>query len=258
MKIKGLQKVTLIDYPEKIACTIFLFGCNFGCPFCHNPELVSRDLAEELRDYTEEEILNFLENRRGLLDGVCITGGEPTLNPELPELIEKIKSLGYSVKLDTNGSNPDMLKRLIANKLVDYIAMDIKVPLSRYTEFCENPEKIKESISLIMQFPDVGNSEPHTLMPGIPEHPKHESQSNRAFDYEFRTTVLPKIHSKEDIINIANDIKGARKYVIQQFRQGKTLDPDFKNEKTFSVEELNEMKNSIKDLIQNVKVRVNY
>jgi len=230
MKIKGLQKVTLIDYPEKIACTIFLFGCNFGCPFCHNPELVSRELAEELRDYTEEEILKFLENRRGLIDGVCITGGEPTLNPELPELMEKIKSLGYAIKLDTNGSNPDMLKTLINNKLVNYIAMDIKVPLSRYTEFCENPEKIKESINLIMQFPD----------------------------YEFRTTVLPKIHSKEDIIALANDIKGAKKYVIQQFRQGKTLNPDFKNEKTFSVEELNEMKNSIKNLIQNVKVRVNY
>ena len=124
MKISGLQKLTLIDYPEKIACTVFLFGCNFRCGFCHNPELVLRDNPE--RVYKEKEILDFLKQRKKYLDAVCISGGEPLINPDLSELLRKIKELGFIVKLDTNGSNPEGLKELIGKKLVDYIAMDVK------------------------------------------------------------------------------------------------------------------------------------
>ena len=129
MKIKGLQKQTLLDYPDKLACTIFIFGCNFRCGFCHNPELIVEDGREEIK---EDYILDFLKERKGFIDAVCITGGEPTLNNDLPNFIRKVKELGFLVKLDTNGSNPEMLKQLIDDNLLDYIAMDIKAPLEKY------------------------------------------------------------------------------------------------------------------------------
>ncbi|MBA3064696.1 anaerobic ribonucleoside-triphosphate reductase activating protein, partial [Candidatus Woesearchaeota archaeon] len=147
MQIAGLQKLTLIDYPDKIACTIFLFGCNFRCGFCHNPELVLSDKPK--KEYKEKKILDFLRQRKKYLDAICITGGEPLINFDLPELLKKIKGLGFLVKLDTNGSNPKRLKELISKKLVDYIAMDIKADKDNYNVLAEvkiDINQIEESI----------------------------------------------------------------------------------------------------------------
>ncbi|RKX59006.1 MAG: anaerobic ribonucleoside-triphosphate reductase activating protein, partial [Thermodesulfobacteriota bacterium] len=130
MKIKGIQELTLIDYPGKLACTLFLYGCNFRCGFCHNPELVLAPLGN---DYTQEEILKFLEKRKGQLEGVCITGGEPLMTIDI-EFLNKIKDLGYSIKLDTNGSFPELLEELIKDKLIDYIAMDVKIGKDKYND----------------------------------------------------------------------------------------------------------------------------
>jgi len=205
MLLGGLQKLTLIDFPGKISCTVFTIGCNLRCQFCHNPELVDPNLTKEQPKISEEYFFEFLEKRKGDLDGVCITGGEPTLHSGLPEFIKKIKSLGFAVKLDTNGSNPEMLKKVIKN--VDYIAMDIKdLPFPKSTELIKNS--------------------------GV--------------DYEFRMTVVPVLHKKEDIIKIAKQLSPAKKFYLQQFRPGKTLDKKFAKEKTYSKKELEEICEAIK------------
>ena len=192
MKIGGLQKMTLIDYPGKVACTVFTVGCNFRCPFCYNSELVFPE--KNTPTTSEEEFFNFLNKRKGLLDGVCVTGGEPTIHQDLLEFIQKIKDLKFLVKLDTNGTNPETLKQLLNKNLLDYIAMDIKSSVNGYKKAVGTEvdmENIKKSIKLIM---------------------------NSGIEYEFRTTVVPGIHSKEDILEIAKEIKGAKKYYLQQFR----------------------------------------
>lgn len=187
----GFQKLTLLDFPGKVACTLFTKGCNFTCPFCHNAPLVNK--LEEAASFNEEEILSFLKKRQGILEGVCITGGEPLLHP-LEDFLKKVKDLGYAVKLDTNGSFPEKLKSLYEKKLIDYVAMDIKNSFPKYpvTAGCENVDisKIKESIAFLL----CGN---------IP--------------YEFRTTVCRELHTIEDIEEIAKEIKGAEKYFIQNF-----------------------------------------
>lgn len=167
--IAGLQKMTLLDYPGKVACTVFLQGCNFRCPFCHNSGLLEGGGQQAI---TEEELLAFLEKRKGLLDGVCVTGGEPTLQPALPLLLEKIKALGYAVKLDTNGSRPQVLKALVAAGLVDYVAMDIKNCPDRYGVTAGVPNMTLESVEESMRFLLAGN-----------------------VDYEFRTTVVQEFHA---------------------------------------------------------------
>lgn len=196
--IAGLQKMTLLDYPGKVACTVFLAGCNFRCPFCHNAGL----LAGAPEQIPEEELLSFLKKRQGLLDGVCITGGEPTLYKELPQLLEKIKALGFSVKLDSNGTNPAMLKSLVAAGLVDYVAMDIKNSPVRYGQTAGIPEPPLETLTESIRF----------LLEG-------------ELDYEFRTTVVQEFHSLEDftaigrwLTKISPDRK-AKKYFLQQFVQ---------------------------------------
>ncbi|RME55562.1 anaerobic ribonucleoside-triphosphate reductase activating protein, partial [Candidatus Woesearchaeota archaeon] len=189
MKILGFIRTSLVDYPGNIVSTIFTGGCNFRCPFCHNPELVESK-GQEL---SQSKILEFLEQRKHLTDGVCITGGEPTIHSDLPELVKKIKSLKLKVKLDTNGTNPDMLKNLLSSKLLDYIAMDIKSSLNNYSKATSTEldlEKIKESIEII-------------------------KSSN--IDYEFRTTMVKKFVSKEDLIGICNLIKGSKRFYLQQF-----------------------------------------
>lgn len=218
MLIGGLQKTTLIDFPGKIACTVFLSGCNFYCPWCYSPELV---LPEKIKKHaqlghpiSEKEFFEFLKSKEGLLEGVVICGGEPTLNKDLSEFIKKIKKLGFSVKLDTNGSNPEMLKDLINKKLVDYVAMDIKAPLNKYQVSgikYQALENIEESVEILKK---------------------------GKVDYEFRSTVLPNVHSEEDIINMAKWIKGSRVYYLQQFRPEKTLDPKYEKYKPFSQEQL--------------------
>ncbi len=173
MKITGVQKMTLLDYPGRIACTVFLQGCNFRCPFCHNSDLLG---PEQETVISVEDLLSFLKKRKGMLDGVCITGGEPTLQPDLPELLCAIKDLGYSVKLDTNGSNPAMLKAVVQQGLVDYVAMDIKNSFAKYAQTAGLPnialKKIEESIQFLVEDP---------------------------VDYEFRTTVVRELHTEEDI-----------------------------------------------------------
>jgi len=188
MKISGLQKVSLVDYDEHIACTIFTSGCNFACPFCHNAGLVQGTEPE----IPVSEILEYLDKRKNVLNAVCISGGEPTLHRDLPEFISKIKKLGYLVKLDTNGTNLEILKSLVENNLIDYIAMDIKNSPEKYNLTANISQNFspKESIDYIMNC-------------GLP--------------YEFRTTLVNGHHTEEDIIKIAELIKGANKYYLQKF-----------------------------------------
>lgn len=209
IEIGGLQKSTLLDYPGHVACTVFLIGCNFRCPFCYSGELVLPEKIKKQPRISEKDFFDFLEERKGLLEGVVICGGEPTIHRELPEFIRKIKDLGYLVKLDTNGSNPEMLKRLIDKKLIDYAAMDIK-QAQKYEAAAGvkvDLNKIKKSVELI---------------------------KNSGVDYEFRTTVVPTVHAKEDIIEIAKWIGPAKKYYLQNFRAEKTIDPNFEKIKPYS------------------------
>lgn len=171
MKISGLQKMTLLDYPGKVACTVFLQGCNFRCPFCHNSDLLGGAGPDGL---TTEELLAFLKKRQGLLDAVCITGGEPTLHNDLADLIRAIKELGYLVKLDTNGTNPQMVKTLAEEGLIDYVAMDIKNSPARYPDTAGAPHMDLAKVERTMQL----------LMGGLA-------------DYEFRTTVVAELHDEE-------------------------------------------------------------
>ncbi len=197
MNIKGLQKLTLLDFPEKLACTVFTGGCNFRCPFCHNASLVTHIDDDFI---SEEEFFTFLSARKGRLDGVCVTGGEPTLEPDLSEFIQKIKDLGFQVKLDTNGYRPDVLESLIASGNVDYVAMDIKNSLDSYPKTIGlksfDPEKIKKSVNILL--------------------------SGRV-PYEFRTTVVKELHSEEDFYKIAELVKGADKYYLQTFKDSGDL-----------------------------------
>lgn len=197
MTIEGLQKLTLLDYPGRTACTVFLAGCNFRCPFCHNFELVAKPAAPLMGD---EELLDFLQKRKGLLDGVAITGGEPLMRRELPELLRKIKALGYAVKLDTNGSFPARLKALVEEKLVDYVAMDVKNAPARYGETVGFLKLELDAICESIEFLKSG-----------------------AVDYEFRTTVIEQYHSEKEIYAIAEWIRGAKRWFLQQFKSSERV-----------------------------------
>ena len=226
MKIKALQKLTLIDYPGHMACTVFVFGCNYRCFYCHNPELiVEENTAEVEQDY----FFRFLSDRKGFLDAVCITGGEPTLYSELKDFIRKIKEMGFLVKLDTNGSNPQMMKELIDSRMVDYIAMDIKAPPGRYEEIVKQNvdiEKIKQSVEIIKE---------------------------SGIDYEFRTTVVPELYEK-DFAAIGEWLRGAKSHFLQQFRTHKMLDQDY-NKKPYSKDKLNEFCEIMKQFVVECGVR---
>lgn len=233
MKIKGIQKTTLIDYPGKIACTLFLFGCNFRCGFCHNPELV---LREETDDLSEKEILDFLEKRKGKLEGVCFTGGEPLLSLD-KNFVKKIKEKGYFVKIDTNGSFPDNLKKFIDAKLVDYIAMDIKSSKEKYSEITNtqvNLEDIEKNIKLI---------------------------ANSGLNYEFRTTLIPGIHDGEEIEKLGKWVYEfigfkPKKYCLQGFvNNGKFNDEKFKKEKDFQKTESEKLKKIAEKYFEKVEIR---
>ena len=197
MKIFGLQKMTLLDFPGCVACTVFLGGCDFRCPFCHNFELVDGS-AKPLM--TDEELLGFLEKRRGLLDGVAFTGGEPLLSKELPELMRKIRALGFKTKLDTNGYHPSRLRPMLEEGLVDYVAMDVKNSPKKYAETCGvgnvDMDTIRESINVIMRL---------------------------APDYEFRTTVVDELHEVSDFEKIGGLIAGAKRFFLQAFTDRGTV-----------------------------------
>jgi len=229
MIIKGLQKLTLIDYPDKVACTIFTFGCNFRCGYCHNPELIVEDETPEIK---KEDILNFLKEREGFLDAVCVTGGEPTINKELPVFISEIKSLGYLVKLDTNGFNPEMIEDLIDKKLIDYIAMDIKAPIEFYDEVARvkvNKDAIKKSVEII----------------------KNKMGSN----YEFRITVVPGLFKEEHIKMIGRWLGSIKNFYIQQFRNIRVLDEEFEKIQPFKKEDLEKFCNMFKEYFECCGIR---
>ena len=208
----GWQKFSMMDFPGRASAILFTQGCPFRCHFCHNPELVN-PAQGMFAPVTEEEIMEFLATRRGKLDGVVISGGEPTLHSDLPEFIGRLKALGFAVKLDTNGSRPDILEKIIRGGLVDYIAMDYKAPLEKYwlvAGSAGEAKNIKRSARLIM---------------------------DSSVPYEFRTTVVKELLSEEDILLIAGEIAGAKKYILQKFRPEKTLDPAFAEATTYSDEE---------------------
>lgn len=198
MKIGGLQKLTLLDYPGKTACTVFLQGCNFRCPYCHNGGLVLPTEEDELLD--EEEFFEFLKKRVKILDGVCVTGGEPLLQKEIIPFLQRIKSFGYEIKLDTNGSFPEKLKEICEMGLIDYVAMDIK----------HVPEKYPKAIGCQNISMDTICSSVEYLMSG-------------SVDYEFRTTLVKGIHNPEDMDGIAEWIQGARRYFLQNFKDSGNL-----------------------------------
>jgi pyruvate formate lyase activating enzyme len=229
MKIGGLQKVSLIDYPGKICAIIFSQGCNFRCPYCHNPELVDPDIYGEC--LSEEGVFSFLKKRRGKLDAVSITGGEPTIQHDLAAFVKNIRTLGYLVKIDTNGSNPEVINNLIKKKLVDYIAMDVKGPMQKYRTLTRSQvveKKIQQSITTIMTS-------------GIP--------------YEFRTTIVKSQLNLDDLLAIGKLIKNARLYVLQQFVASKTLDQSYIHEVTYTQLELEAMKQKLMKDIPDVMVR---
>ncbi|MBM3200219.1 anaerobic ribonucleoside-triphosphate reductase activating protein [Candidatus Woesearchaeota archaeon] len=225
MDIYGFQKNSLVDFPHIVCSVIFLGSCNFRCPYCYNPELVVRNDTPKI---PEEEVFKFLESRKGFIDGVTITGGEPTMHQDLPEFIKKVRALDLKVKLDTNGSKPDVLKYLIENKLVDFISMDIKNTFEKYEETVNmkiDTKLLKESISLIIK---------------------------SGIDHEFRTTVVPRLHKKEDIVKIAKEyLKGAKVYVLQQFvHSDKMINETFKTEKAYTLSDLEAIKDECVDYVR--------
>ncbi len=211
MTFGGFTACTLIDYPGKTAAMVYTIGCNFRCPYCHNPELVDETIEET---FSEAFVLSFLKTRRGMLDGLVITGGEPTMHgDELLDFIRRVKELGFLVKLDTNGTDPKLLKKAIRKGLIEYVAMDIKAPLSIYHRIAGRPvdtDAIRESIDALQ---------------------------NGSLPYEFRTTVIKALLSPEDIEGIGRDIAGAREYYLQKFLPTKILNPQFKRKVTYSDEE---------------------
>lgn len=228
MLIGGIEKLSLLDYPNKLAAIVFTMGCNFRCGYCHNPELVDpKQFPPALR---EESVLDFLEKRRGILDAVVITGGEPTLYPDLASFIRQVKDMGFLVKLDTNGTFPSRVRPLIEAKLIDYLAMDIKGSPEKYSLITGakiHLNNIEESVRMIMES-------------GLP--------------YEFRTTVVPRYFEKKDFEAMGKMISGAKQYYIQQFRAQKTLSLNEK-EKAFSPEELESFRITISPYVQYCEIR---
>lgn len=230
MKVTGIQKLTLLDYPGVVACTVFTAGCNFRCPFCHNAMLV---LPEQIDDecLTDDEVFGFLKKRRGVLDGVAVTGGEPLLHADMPEFLARVKELGYKIKLDTNGSNPELLSEIVKNKLVDRVAMDIK----------NAPEEYARTIGLkSFDIAPVERSKEMLLRGDI--------------DYEFRTTVVKGIHTKESLIGVAKWIEGAKEYYLQQFKDsGNLILPDGLS--AYDEKQMHALADAVRDYVPTVEVR---
>ncbi|GEA18830.1 anaerobic ribonucleoside-triphosphate reductase activating protein [Moorella sp. E306M] len=228
--IRGIQQTSLVDFPGEVCTTVFLGGCNFRCPWCHNADLVLRPAT--LPEVSPAEVLNLLLRRRSWVQAVCITGGEPTLAPGLEEFIRSLKSHGFKVKLDTNGSQPDVIARLLAGDLLDYVAMDIKAPPEKYdllTGTRANLEAVKESIALI---------------------------KNSRVAYEFRTTVVPGLLMEEDFLAIGRLLRGARRYVLQQYQPaGTLLDADFQALRPYPGATLQSMAQKLHPFIHKVDVR---
>ena len=225
MIIGGLEKLSILDYPDHLAAIIFTQGCNFRCHFCYNPMLVLPHKGEDEKNIKEKgfselstkNLFLFLRERFGRLDGVVITGGEPTLHPDLPEFIKKIKKIGYDVKLDTNGTNPDMLNQLIKEKLIDYIAMDLKAP----------KEKYEATVNVPVNYKNIEKSVKMIIKSGLP--------------HEFRTTVVPGLLDKNDFTKMGEMIKGAQNWFLQVFKSDTDLvDSTYKGKKAYSRKQMQE------------------
>lgn len=228
MKILGFQKMTLLDYPGKVACTIFTGGCNFRCPFCHNALLVTK--TGEVQEHDRGEILSFLKKRQGVLDGVCITGGEPLMNKEIFDFAREIKNLGYSIKLDTNGSFPDRLEKMIDEGLCDYVAMDIKN--------CKEKYPLTAGIDKL----DVGHIDKSVQI-----------LLKNKVDYEFRTTVVKELHTLQDMEKIGEWISGAPRYYLQNFEDSGNLISDGCS--AHNPQMLAVMKNALSSFLPKVEIR---
>jgi pyruvate formate lyase activating enzyme len=228
MKIGGFQKTSLLDYPEKLSAIIWTMGCNYHCPFCYNVSLVNQSVTP----IDEQEILSFLKQRTKQLEGVVITGGEPLLQEDILKFTKKIKDMGFLVKLDTNGSAPEVLSELLDKQLVDYVAMDIKAPQEKYPELTgiiTDITAVQQSIDLLI---------------------------NSDVDYEFRTTIIPEALNKGDIVSIAQWIEGAKMYCLQQFKAETPLLLNSMNQKTpYSKKDILEIVEDIKPYVQFVVVR---
>lgn len=233
MIISGLQNTTLLDYPGLVAATLFLGGCNFRCPFCHNPSIV----MESEPFMSLDKFRSFLKKRRGLIDGVCITGGEPSINADLPDIMSEIKSYGLKVKLDTNGSNPQMIEKVISNGLVDYIAMDIKSSLSGYGKAVgiENFDTaiIEESIRIIM-----------------------DANMDANMDYEFRTTLVKGIHTYNDMDEIIKLIWGAKAYYLQSYKDNELTIEKIVNKNDYDNKCQSFTKNELEEFLKIARIGV--
>jgi len=256
MNIAGLQKTTLVDFPGKIAATVFTRGCTFRCPFCHNPELVLPDRFIPLMD--EEEILAFFEKRKHQLQGVCITGGEPTLQKDLPQFIHILKEMGYAIKLDTNGSIPEMLETLIKSGNLDYIAMDIKTTLEKYSSVAISNFKFQISNQLSNEQLENDKMNGKWKMENVRLMADIKKSINLIMssdiDYEFRTTVCHPIHKVPDFEDIGKLIKGSKRYFIQNFVKSKHVD-EHENFESFTDLELSEAKKIVEQYIKEVEIR---
>lgn len=233
MKLSAIQKFTVLDYPDRVACIAFTPGCNMRCGFCHNPEFVLPESVKRLAPsfISEDAFFNFLEERQGLLDGVVVSGGEPTIWHDLPAFLGKIKERGFLVKLDTNGSQPEALRGLLEKKLVDYVAMDVKTSLSEYLRLVgalARPESVKESIDLLRFSP---------------------------IDYEFRTTLIKEVHTPEVLEAIQKLVKGAKRFFLQTFRSGHTLETCFAERHPFSPNELEAIRHDFEMSVHFVGIR---
>jgi len=230
LPIVGLQKLSLIDYPGKLCATVFTAGCNFRCPYCNNVDVVLH--PQRLPIIPEREVLNLLHRRQGFLDGLCVGGGEPTLHRPLPLFLHKAKSLRVLVKLDTNGSKPRMLRKLMEEGLVDYIAMDVKAPLRRYAEvvrFDVDIDAVKQSIRLLRR---------------------------GGVDHEFRTTVVPVLLDGDDLEEIARALRGSNRYVLQQFKPGRTLCTEYADVEPYTAAELRAFRDRVAPYFGECKLRL--
>jgi pyruvate formate lyase activating enzyme len=229
MLIKGIIETSFLDWDGKIATVVFVPQCNFQCPYCQNWKLITE--SEKFKEVSLETIKEFLLERKDFIDGVCITGGEPTLYSDLPDFAKALKDLGFGIKLDTNGSLPEMIKKLIDEKLIDYVALDLKAPFEKYnlaTGVNATVAKIKESISILM---------------------------NSNIDYELRTTVVPTLLDENDILEIASYIKGAKRYVLQQFVAQEARSEELRKLQPYSKEKLEKMAEQARKFVKEVKLR---
>ena len=230
LPIVGIERLSLRDYPGKICSNLIIPGCNFRCPYCSEGEIIFDFIP--MPKISEDEVIAFLHPRLGFLDGVCVTGGEPTIHRELPAFLERLKSIGSLVKLDTNGSHPKRLAHVLGRKFVDYVAMDIKMPLKRYKEtigYSITPSELLDSIQLIRR---------------------------SGVDYEFRTTVVPGLVDEDDLVEIANTLRGSKRYVLQGFKPGSTLSKTCADTEPYNVEVMRQFRDLVAPYVGEARLRI--